>query len=73
MNLCPHMVKIRVAKEAQNFPLDSVKMENKKIGCHHVLSLDIRDQDLKFHESGTFGSWVKCEQTDRQTDKIHVL
>ena len=48
--------------------LESVKMNNSKIGLRHVLSWPKWCIEPKCHEVGTFGGFGKREQADTQTD-----
>ena len=50
-----------------------LKIKILKIGLRSDLSWPKVGLEPKFHEPGTFGGFGKREQTDRQTDKIHVL
>ena len=50
-----------------------LKIKISKIGLRHVLSWPKLGLESKFHDPGTFGGFGKRGQTDRQTDKIHVL
>ena len=44
-----------------------------KIGLRSDLSWPKVGLEPKFHETGTFGGFGKCEQTHTHTDKINVL
>ena len=49
------------------------KIKILKIGLRHVLSWPKLGLEPKVHDPGTFGGFGKREQTNKHTDKIHVL
>ena len=79
MHLGPQMAKIRVETEKGSifntgpYGDPPLKIKISKIGLRHVLSWLKLGLTAKFHDAGTFGGFGKRGQTDRQTDKIHVL
>ena len=63
------LVKINTGPYGQ-LPL---KIKILKIGLRSDLSWAKVGLEPKYHEPGSFGGFGKREQTNRQTDKIHVL